>query len=333
MCLIAFALAADPRYRLILVGNRDEFHDRPAAALDWWPDAPDIAGGRDLQAGGTWLGVHRRGRVAAITNVREPSAPPPAGDEPSRGGLPRAFLDGDAPPLVHAQALAGTGLALAGKGQALAGAGLALAGKGQALAGTGLALAGTGLALAGKGQALAGAGEAPAGTVQAPGGDGRVPMAAYRGFNLLMFAAHPGGSVEGAWLSNRHPHAVALTSGIHGLSNHLLDTPWPKVLALKRALRAALASRDRRTLVEKLFGALADTRPARDAQLPATGLPQARERLLSAAFVDDPSYGTRASSVLLIDADGELSFEERSWPRHGPASGPIAERRLGFAIA
>lgn len=298
MCLIAFALAADPRYRLILVGNRDEFHDRPAAALDWWPDAPDIAGGRDLQAGGTWLGVHRRGRVAAITNVREPSAPPPAGDEPSRGGLPRAFLDGDAPPLVHAQALAGTGLALAG----------------------------TGLALAGKGQA-------PAGTVQAPGGDGRVPMAAYRGFNLLMFAAHPGGSVEGAWLSNRHPHAVALTSGIHGLSNHLLDTPWPKVLALKRALRAALASRDRRTLVEKLFGALADTRPARDAQLPATGLPQARERLLSAAFVDDPSYGTRASSVLLIDADGELSFEERSWPRHGPASGPVAERRLGFAIA
>ena len=54
MCLIAFALAADPRYPLILVGNRDEFHDRPAQTRQWWNDAPDIAGGRDLQAGGTW---------------------------------------------------------------------------------------------------------------------------------------------------------------------------------------------------------------------------------------------------------------------------------------
>lgn len=275
MCLIAFALAADPRYPLILVGNRDEFHDRPAQTLQWWNDAPDIAGGRDLQAGGTWLGVHRRGRIAAITNVREPAAPPPTGEEPSRGALPRAFLDGIALPIDHARTLAANPIV----------------------------------------------------------GGARAPIDAYRGFNLLMFATTPHGSVDGAWLSNRHPEPVALQPGIHGLSNHLLDTPWPKVVNLKRALADGLASRDRAEMTEQLFAALADTRPARDDHLPATGLPRSRERALSAAFVDDPGYGTRASTVLLIDAQGELTVEERSWPRDGPANGPVAQQRLSFTVA
>ena len=70
MCLIAFALNVHPRYRLVLAANRDEFHARPSAAADFHADAPDLFGGRDLQAGGSWLLAARHGQVAAVTNVR-----------------------------------------------------------------------------------------------------------------------------------------------------------------------------------------------------------------------------------------------------------------------
>ena len=76
MCLIAVAWKAHPRYPLILLGNRDEFHARPSVAADWWPEAPDVFGGRDLKAGGSWLGVSRGGRIAVVTN--NPLRPPTA---------------------------------------------------------------------------------------------------------------------------------------------------------------------------------------------------------------------------------------------------------------
>lgn len=92
MCLIALAYKVHPDYPLLWAANRDEFHARPAAPLSWWPDMPDILGGRDLQEGGTWLGVHRNGRAAAVTNVREPGA---ALRRPrSRGALITRFLSG-----------------------------------------------------------------------------------------------------------------------------------------------------------------------------------------------------------------------------------------------
>ena len=91
MCVVALAWNAHPRWRLLLAGNRDEFHARPTAPLEPWPDAGLIAG-RDLQSGGTWVGLDRRGRVAVVTNVRDGLAPPHVG--PSRGALPVAFLDG-----------------------------------------------------------------------------------------------------------------------------------------------------------------------------------------------------------------------------------------------
>ena len=78
MCLIAFALNAHPRYRLIVVANRDEFHHRPTEAAHWWPDAPGLFGGRDLQQGGTWMACTRAGRWAAVTNVRRMVPPNPA---------------------------------------------------------------------------------------------------------------------------------------------------------------------------------------------------------------------------------------------------------------
>ena len=91
MCLIAFDHRPGEAMPLRLVANRDEFHARPSAALAPWDDAPGIVGGRDLEAGGTWLAVHRRGRFAAVTNVRDPGLGVPRG-APSRGALVRKAL-------------------------------------------------------------------------------------------------------------------------------------------------------------------------------------------------------------------------------------------------
>jgi len=90
MCLLIAAVDVHPGFRLVMAGHRDEFHDRPAAPLGWWDDSPDILAGRDLQAGGTWLGVDRRGRVSVVTNFRAPSSEREAA--PSRGLLVPGFL-------------------------------------------------------------------------------------------------------------------------------------------------------------------------------------------------------------------------------------------------
>lgn len=101
MCLIAFAWNTHSHWRLLLAGNRDEFHARPSAALARWDDAP-IIGGRDLEAGGTWLGVTDGGRCGVVTNVRDPNDPQLGA---SRGLLVTDFLDGDADATLHAQRL------------------------------------------------------------------------------------------------------------------------------------------------------------------------------------------------------------------------------------
>lgn len=105
MCLIALAWHAHPDYRLVLAGNRDEFHSRPAAPLGWWEDAPEVVGGRDLEAGGTWLAMSRSGRFAAVTNYREDLRPQTG--LRSRGELVTRFLDSEERPLAFADALDG----------------------------------------------------------------------------------------------------------------------------------------------------------------------------------------------------------------------------------
>ena len=101
MCLIAFAWLAHPRWRLVLAGNRDEFHARPSAPLARWSDLP-IVGGRDLEAGGTWLGVTGAGRCCVVTNVRDPRDPQLGA---SRGLLATDYLTGTADATAHAQQL------------------------------------------------------------------------------------------------------------------------------------------------------------------------------------------------------------------------------------
>ena len=102
MCVAAFAWNLHPRWRLLLAGNRDEFHARPSAPLARWEDAPAIVAGRDLEAGGTWLGVDLRGRCALVTNVRDFRL---AQDGVSRGLLASDFLRGDAGARDHARSL------------------------------------------------------------------------------------------------------------------------------------------------------------------------------------------------------------------------------------
>lgn len=104
MCLIAIAVAPTPDLRLVVAANRDEFHDRPSSPACWWPDAPDVLGGRDLRAGGSWLALRRDGRFAAVTNVRRMEASAPGAR--SRGALVRDFVTGDVDATTFAERLA-----------------------------------------------------------------------------------------------------------------------------------------------------------------------------------------------------------------------------------
>ncbi len=95
MCLVVFAWKMHPKYHLVLAANRDEFHQRPAQELHWWPDHPDILAGRDLQAGGSWLAVSRQGRFATVTNYREQLSQRPG--LRSRGEIITNFVGSDRP--------------------------------------------------------------------------------------------------------------------------------------------------------------------------------------------------------------------------------------------
>jgi uncharacterized protein with NRDE domain len=161
----------------------------------------------------------------------------------------------------------------------------------------------------------------------------------YHGFNLLVGDVAPPGApsisakratsdpiaelrAEAAYASNRASGALALGPGIHALSNHLLDTPWPKLTRSKARFGESLASLD--DGLEPLFDLLADRTQADAAALPATGISPEWERMLSSAFIVDPRYGTRCSTVLTITRDGAARFVERSFGPDGRATGEAA---------
>lgn len=238
MCLILFAVDAHPRYRLVLAANRDEYFSRPTAPAAFWDDAPTVLAGRDLAAGGTWLGVTKERRIAAVTYYREPRTP--LHPLPSRGKLAGDFLKGDTTPDAFLDAL-------------------------------------------------------------------HREERSYGGFNLLF-----GRGADLWYHSNRGDgpgHPVA--SGIHGLSNGLLDTPWPKVTAGRKKL-ARLLEEDT-VDPESLLDLLTDRTPYPDPLLPDTGFGLQRERHLSPMFIAGSDYGTRSSTAVLLDRSDRLLFLERTW--------------------
>jgi uncharacterized protein with NRDE domain len=253
MCLLVIAWRSHPRYRVVLAANRDEFHSRPSAPISVWQDGPPILAGRDLEAGGAWLGVDRARRCAVVTNFRDLAPPVPGA--PTRGGLVPGYLGGAA---------------------------------------------------------------APSGFLAAIGSS--APR--YAGFNLLLADG------EELWhASNRaEPFARRLAPGLYGLSNHLLDTPWPKLLRVRARAAALLqpgaaADAGPAALAAALFEMLADRERAELHDLPPTGLPPEREHMLSSPFVLDADYGTRCSTVLLLGHDDTLYIAERRFAAAGEPAG------------
>lgn len=240
MCLILFAYRVHPDYPLVVAANRDERHERPTAQAGFWQDQPDILAGRDLKCMGTWMGVTRGGRFAAVTNYRDPSDTREGAQ--SRGTLVSRFLACDQSPPEFLQEVA-------------------------------------------------------------------TESTDFRGFNLLT-----GDAEELFYYSNRGAAAQRLEPGIYGLSNHLLNTPWPKVRNGRARLEAALTPAP---AIEPLFTLLADTAPAAESDLPHTGIDPARERRLSAALIVSPDYGTRCSTVLMKRRDCSVRFAERSYSPQG----------------
>ena len=142
--------------------------------------------------------------------------------------------------------------------------------------------------------------------------------ARYGGFNLLY-----GHASSLHYYSNHGPLSGPVEPGIHGLSNALLDTPWPKVETAKRRIRAL--AEEESTDPEAYFAALADPRPFPDDELPDTGIGPERERLLSPIFISGDFYGTRSTTLLLISRENRVTFMERS---HAPAAGTVTETWL-----
>ena len=243
MCLIVFAWRPGHAQPLVVAANRDEFYARPSLPLAPWPEAPQVYAGRDLEAGGTWLGVGANGRFAALTNIRDPHRPP---GRKSRGDLVARFLTGEMPIDDYLADVVDRSLE-------------------------------------------------------------------YGGFNLLV------GNPHELWHFNqRESEAVMLAPGVYGLSNAGLDTPWPKLLKARAALSEVLDDPQ----PQALLALLNDAQTAPFAELPDTGVGLATETLLSSVFIASQSYGTRASTALIVQADGTRHIVERSF---GPYGGHLGE--------
>jgi len=293
MCLIVFSWQPDAETPLVLLANRDEFFERAAEPMHWWRDRPTVLAGRDLRGGGTWMGINRAGRFAALTNFRDGRAPMAPKDAPSRGLLVSAMLDDT--PL-----------------------------------------------------------DADLARVEKHAHD-------YAGFNLLA-GDLPGGKLF--WLGNRDqrgstddrsdgatgdhvrmngaavtlpagvglPIAHAIAPGVHGLSNALLDTPWPKLVSRRNALSAALADNAASADDATLLRLMRDATEAPDDALPETGVPHPWEKTLSAAFIASPAYGTRCTTLLRYHRDGRVDMVEATVTPGQSPSELSDQRSFAFTV-
>ncbi|MDX1907626.1 MAG: NRDE family protein [Bacteroidia bacterium] len=249
MCLVIVGYKIHPGYPLIITANRDEYRSRPTERPAWWENGQDIFAGKDLTAGGSWLGVNRRGWFAAVTNYRE-GARMQVPNTLSRGALVTDYLTGELQPEAFLLRLSE-----------------------------------------------------------------RAHL--YSGFNLLLSDGQ-----DMYYFSNREGIIRQLEPGLYGLSNHLLDSPWPKVVRAKAAAEKVITTNH--PDVGALFALMRDTSQPPDNQLPDTGVGLSVERRLATAFIDleDLNYGTRVTTVLLQDNQQQMYWEERSFT---PGDEPVIE--------
>lgn len=246
MCIVVFALRQHEQFPFILIANRDEYYSRPAIPAQFWSDCPNLLGGRDQQAGGTWLGVNRYGRIAAVTNYFDPSST--VVSEASRGRIVIRFLQGTQSAEEYSALL-----------------------------------------------------------------DQEHPL--YNGYGALY-----GTATQIHYHTNRANLHTKITSGIHGLSNHLLDTPWPKLNDAKSQLREII-KHGSAFHQEALFDLLSNSN--QNSEFDA-GSQDSRSGSRLPIFVRLGDYGTRCSTVVLISNTGTVFFEERTF---SPSSKDYTSRR------
>ncbi len=258
MCTIFFSYDQHPDYWLIVAANRDEFYERPTREAGFWEDHPEILAGRDLRGNGTWMGITRTGRIAAITNVRDPKSI--KAGAPTRGDLVTGFLAGKTMPRTYLETL-----------------------------------------------------------------DKHSEQ--YNGFNLIV-----GNGETLCYYSNQNRRLSEISPGVHGLSNHLLNTPWPKV---KRgtARFADLVGSGGGIRHEEIFTLLQDGDRAPDGLLPETGVGIEWERLLSSLHINGEIYGTRTASLLLMSRDGNVTFLERTYPAGNATPATHKTRKFAFTVS
>lgn len=239
MCLVVIGWKAHPDFPLVVAANRDEVHTRVSAAARFWEDCPDIYAGRDIDGGGTWMGVTRAGRFAAVTNYRDPELY--REDKLSRGQLVKDFLLGREDSFKYALRV-------------------------------------------------------------------QKCAAKYNPFNLLVCDNNE--LVWVGYVPSRSCDIVRIHSGIHGISNHLLNTPWPKLVLAKERFQVGLSALPERTAFIRLL-------QARDYDEPKMSVPTdwdpAIRKLVSSAFIASEAYGTRSSSILTRSTNGEIFFEELTY--------------------
>lgn len=238
MCLINFQFHAHPNYKLIVAANRDEFYDRKAEPAHFWKDAPNLLAGRHLVGLGTWLGITKEGKFAALTNYRNPSTV--GSGKTSRGEIVQKFLNGNLSAEEYLQTL-------------------------------------------------------------------DRDKEKYNGFNVIL------GDVENLYYyNNLEGEMTEIVPGTHGLSNKFLNTAWPKVVKGKEGLKAYSLSK-KELDIEELFAIVSDAEMAMDEDLPNTGVGMELERQLSPLFIKMSNYGTRCSTVVLVDNNNNITFAERTY--------------------
>ncbi len=240
MCLIVFAWDTHPKYKLIVAANRDEFYHRPTKQAEFWDDYPNVFGGRDLEALGTWIAVSKSGKFGALTNFRDPNNI--RTDVHSRGEIIPNFLNSNQTPEAYLSTL-------------------------------------------------------------------HSKSNQYNGFNVLV-----GDFMNLLHYSNQERKMNPVSPGIHGLSNALLDTDWPKVTQLKNLFSETIATDFSH---EDLLKLLSDDSCFENQILPQTGVSAKWERALSPICIRTESYGTTISTVLTLDRFGKVSFTEKTLPVGG----------------